>query len=293
MTDFKSLKSSTNSFAKLAENLAKQESNNSYEDKRFYTPNVDKQGNALVKLRFLPESDGEDTPFVKVFSHSFKNSQGKWFIENCRTTLGEQCFVCTENSKLWNSGQESDKAIARPRSRKTSFISNVYIIDDALNPENNGQVFLYRYGKKIYEKIKGEISPQFAAEQPCNIFDLWKGKNFKLKIRNHEGYRNYDFSSFEETPGVLLNATDEELEKIWRSQYKLMEFVTQGNFKPASDIERRYKEMYPEEFNSQPVQQSATETFSSKPVFDNVKTENKTTTEEDDDDLEMYKSLLG
>lgn len=160
-----------------------------------------------------------------------------------------------------------------------------------MNPENNGTVKLFNFGKKIYDIIKEEINPGFTGVEPCNVFDLWKGKNFRLKIRPVEGYRNYDLSSFEEKPSVLCDFDDSKLEEIWQSQYKLSEFISSSNFKSAADLEKKYNEFFPDEMNNSPVQTTRTEVPSSKPDFSTMKTNVTETT--DDDDLELYKSLLG
>lgn len=285
-------KSSTNSFAKLASAIEKNSAKQSYTDDRFYVPNVDKNGNALVVMRFLPEADGDDSPFVKTYHHGFKNSAGQWYIENCRTTIGGKCLCCAENGKLWNDGTEASKQIARGRSRKTKYTSNVYIINDALNPENNGKVFLFSYGKKIYDKIVAKINPEFADESAVNVFDFWTGANFKLKIKNVEGYRNYDSSTFD-NQSEFMDGDESKLEAIWKTQYKLSEFMSESNFKSEQELDKKFMTLFPELFNHTQVVSSATETFSSRPQFAKSESVVNTAQDDEDSDLELYKSLLG
>lgn len=283
-------KSSTSSFAKLAEQINKSESKQSYSDDRFWTPAVDKDGNGMSIIRFLPEVDGEDAPYVKLFRHSFKNDANQYYIENCRTTIGGKCLCCEENSKEWKKGTDEAKAIVRNRSRATSYISNILVINDVLNPENNGKVFLFSYGKKIFEKIMQQIKPEFG-EAPVNIFDFWEGANFKLKIRKVSGYRNYDLSVFDPQT-KLFDGDDKRLEDLWNSQYKLQEFISEGNFKPEVELDNKFKAVYPELFNSVATTTSSTQ-MSSRPTFNNVQSNpTPATPEEEDDDMRLYQELL-
>ena len=205
-------------------------------DDRFWTPTVDKAGNGYAVIRFLPAAPNEDVPFIRVFDHGFQGPGG-WYIENSLTTLGKQDPVSEYNSKLWNSGIEANKEIARKQKRRLHFISNIYVVSDSGNPANEGKVFLYKYGKKIFDKLNEAMNPQFADEEAVNPFDLWSGANFKLKIRNVEGYRNYDKSEFE-APKPLLN-DDEELEKVWKSEHSLTDFLDPKNFKSYDELKAR------------------------------------------------------
>ena len=239
MVDFAKLKANSGkkSLEKLTSELSKLSGGQQEKtvDDRFWYPNVDKAGNGYAVVRFLPAHGDEDTPFVRVFSHGFKGPTGSWMIENCPTTLGysHKCPVCERNNELWNSGIESDKSIAREQKRKLTFISNVYVITDQQNPENEGKVFLFKYGKKIFDKLNEAMNPQFADEDPMNPFDLWSGANFKLKIRNVEGYRNYDKSEFA-SAGPL--ADDNEMESIWKKTHSLQEFVAPTQFKEYGEL---------------------------------------------------------
>lgn len=206
----------------------------SYKDDRFWAPERDKTGNGYAVIRFLPPAEGEDLPWVRVFSHGFQG-KGGWFIENCPTTLGLPCPVCERNSELWNSGVEADKDIARSRKRKLNYISNIYVVSDPANKQNEGKVFLYKFGKKIFDKITEKMKPQFEDETPVNPFDFWGGANFKLKIRTVNGYVNYDKSEFD-NPSEFLDGNDKELEGIWNLQHSLKEFVAPNQFKGYDEL---------------------------------------------------------
>jgi hypothetical protein len=205
----------------------------------FWKCEVDKAGNGMATIRFLPssEKDGEDgLPWVKIFSHGFQGPGG-WLIDNCLTTKDQKCPVCEHNSTLWNSGIEANKDVVRKQKRKLNYIANVYIVSDPKHPENEGQVKLFKFGKKIFDKITEAMNPQFEDETPINPFDLWKGANFKLKIRKVEGYQNYDKSEFE-SPSALLS-DDEELEKIWKSEFSLVEMIADKEFKSYDTLKQR------------------------------------------------------
>jgi len=209
----------------------------SYEDTRFWKPTVDKAGNGMAVIRFLPAAEGEDMPWVQLFSHSFQGPTGQWYIENSLTTLNKKDPVSEYNTMLWNSGVESDKETARKQKRKLQYIANVYIVKDPSNPDNDGKVFLFKFGKKIFDKLNDLMNPEFEDETPVNPFDLWEGANFKLKIRKVEGYQNYDKSEFDSP--AALSEDDDELERIWKAQNKLSEFITEGNFKSYDELKTR------------------------------------------------------
>lgn len=219
--------------AKLAKVSGTQESKS---DDRFWSPSVDKAGNGYAVIRFLPAPPNEDVPFIRMFDHGFQGPGG-WYIENSLTTLGKNDPVSEYNSQLWNSGVEANKEIARKQKRRLHFISNIYVVTDSGNPENEGKVFLFKYGKKIFDKLNEAMNPQFADEAPLNPFDLWAGANFKLKIRNVEGYRNYDKSEFDTSKALLSD--DEELEKVWKSEHSLQAFLDASNFKSYDELKSR------------------------------------------------------
>jgi hypothetical protein len=209
-------------------------------DDRFWQPDVDAAGNGYAVIRFLdtPAVDGEDgLPWVQIWSHGFQGPGG-WYIENSLTTMGKNDPVSEYNTVLWNSGIEANKEIARKQKRKLTYIANVLVVSDAKRPENEGKVFLYKFGKKIFDKIKEKLEPQFADETPLNPFDFWKGANFKVKIRQVEGYRNYDKSEFE-AAAPLLNGDDAQIEKVWKSAHSLKDFLKPENFKTYDELKAK------------------------------------------------------
>jgi hypothetical protein len=246
MVDFSQLKkmSGKSSLDKLTSELNKLsgggQSDNKKDD-RFWYPNVDKAGNGYAVIRFLPPPPNEEMPFVRIFEHGFQGPTGSWYIENSLTTIGKQDPVSELNSQLWNSGLDSDKEIARKQKRKLHFISNVYVITDQQNPENEGKVFLFKYGKKIFDKLNEAMNPEFADEDAMNPFDFWEGANFKLKIRNVEGYRNYDKSEFAK-PAPLFN-DDDEMESLWKKQHSLQEFIAPNKFKSYEELKAKLEKV--------------------------------------------------
>jgi hypothetical protein len=205
----------------------------------FWRPEVDKAGNGMATIRFLPasEKDGDDgLPWVKIFSHGFQGPGG-WLIDNCLTTKNQQCPVCEHNSTLWNSGIEANKDVVRKQKRKLNYIANVYIVSDPKHPENEGKIKLFKFGKKIFDKITEAMNPQFEDETPINPFDMWKGANFKLKIRKVEGYQNYDKSEFD-SPSVLSD-DDAKLEQIWKDSFSLAELTGDKEFKSYDELKKR------------------------------------------------------
>jgi hypothetical protein len=242
-TNFTSLRNSRKDLiSKLAEEVKKTNSpQKGSTDDRFWKLTVDaKTGIGFARLRFLPAPKNEDIPYVRLFSHGFQGPAGSWFIENCPTTLDNRpCPVCKENNKLWNSGIESDKTIARERKRKLTYISNVLILEDPAHPENNGKVFLFKYGKKISDKIGELLEPQFPDQKPANPFDFWEGCDFKLKAQKVGGYQNYDKSEFVD-PSELFAGDDASKEATWEKQYSLLEFTAPDQFKNFDDLAKRF-----------------------------------------------------
>ena len=236
-TALETLKKSRSNFDILTKQLEKtieQPNKKSYQDSRFWKPELDKSGNGYAVFRFLPAIEGEDMPWVKLWNHAFQGPGGQWYIENSLTTLTKKDPVSVENTRLWNTGIESDKDIARKRKRKLSYYSNIYMVSDPKHPENDGKVFLFKYGKKIFDKITEAMSPQFEDEKAINPFDFWEGSNFKIKI---DGFWNYDKSEFE--PVSKLKASDEEIDKIWKSQHALKPFNDPSNFKPYDELKEK------------------------------------------------------
>ena len=228
-------KSSYSDLLSKAESLNKTEVRGA--DERLWKPEVDKAGNGYAVIRFLPAPDGEDLPWAQVWSHAFQGPGG-WYIENSLTTLGKKDPVSDLNRTLWNSGNDADKETARKQKRKLSYYSNIYVVQDPANPQNEGRVFLYKYGKKIFDKLTEAMQPAFADETPINPFDFWQGADFKVKIRKVEGYWNYDKSEFAE-PSTLKGFDDSELELIWKQQYSLTDFTAPDKFKTFEELETR------------------------------------------------------
>ena len=236
---FASMKKS-NSLDKLlgaAETENQPQEKKSYVDDRIWKPVMDKTGNGFAIIRFLPAPEGEEMPWAKVWNHAFQGPTGQWYIENSLTTVGQNDPVSEHNTRLWNSGVESDKEIARKQKRKLQYYSNIYVVKDGANSENEGKVFLYRFGKKIFDKVMEAMQPAFEDETPINPFDFWKGANFKLKLRKVDGYWNYDKSEFD-APSALLD-DDDALETLWKSQYSLSEFTAPSNFKSYDELKTR------------------------------------------------------
>jgi len=282
----KSQKTSLDSLVKAAEKLTTRTDN--ARDQRLWKPEVDKSGNGYAVLRFLPAPKSEDDPWVKIYDHGFQGPGG-WYIENSRTTLGagEKDPLSEHNSMLWNSGIESNKDIARKQKRRLKYYSNILVVKDPANPQNEGKVFLYQYGAKIFEKLKNAMQPEFEDETPVNPFDLWEGANFKLKIRNYEGYRNYDKSEFESASPV--DGEDSRLEEIWNSQYSLVEFLDPKNFKSYEELLTRLSRVLGNDTKPDlRVVTAAPETRSAPAVeADSV----PWSTDDDDESLSFFKKL--
>ena len=237
---FANLKRSRSNFDKLTKELEKVStpttSQNLSQDDRFWKPELDKSGNGYAVIRFLPAIEGEELPWARVWSHAFQGPGG-WYIENSLTTLGNKDPVSEENTRLWNTGVESDKEIARKRKRKLSYYSNVLMVSDPKHPENEGKVFLFKFGKKIFDKITEAMQPAFEDETPINPFDFWKGANFKLKIRKVDGFWNYDKSEFEAVAQIAKD--DDTIKGIWTRQYPLKPFLDPTNFKTYDELKEK------------------------------------------------------
>jgi hypothetical protein len=243
MSNFANLKkqSSLGSLTqKLVKEVEKMNTTSGSSDDRFWKPEMGKDGVGSAIIRFLPAPDGEDLPWVKLYAHGFQGPGG-WYIENSLTTLGQKDPVSEYNRGLWNSGNEKDKETVRRQKRKLSYYSNIYVIKDPANPQNEGKVFLFKYGKKIFDKILNAMQPEFEDEEPINPFDFWGGANFRLKIRKVEGYWNYDKSEFDSTRPLLDD--DDAMEAIWKKEYSLSEIVSPDNFKSYDELEKRMNQV--------------------------------------------------
>ena len=262
-------------------------------DDRFWQPEVDAAGNGYAVVRFLdtPAVDGEDgLPWVQIWSHGFQGPGG-WYIENSLTTLGKTDPVSEHNTVLWNSGIEANKEIARKQKRKLTYIANILVISDAKRPQNEGKVFLFKFGKKIFDKIKEQLEPQFADETPMNPFDFWKGANFKIKIRNVEGYRNYDKSEFE-SPAALFNGDDAQIEKVWKSAHSLKDFLKPDNFKSYDELKAKLDKVLGAGGAAASVAKQINDAIADAPVIRSAPA--KKVTAEDvsvDDDMAFFEKL--
>jgi hypothetical protein len=222
--------------AKLVKEVEKLNNTNGNNDDRLWKLDVDKSGNGYAVIRFLPAPDGEDLPFVKLYSHAFQGPGG-WYIENSLTTLSQKDPVSEFNTQLWNNGTDAGKETARKQKRKLTYISNIYVVKDPANPENEGKVFLFKYGKKIFDKLTAAMQPEFEDEEAIDPFDFWQGANFKLKAKNVAGYRNYDSSEFASVTPLLDD--DDALEALWKKENSLQEFVAADQFKSYDDLKKR------------------------------------------------------
>ena len=207
-------------------------------DDRLWKPELDKTGNGYAVIRFLPAPDGEEIPWAKLYSHAFQGPGG-WYIENSLTTNGGKDPVSDYNRELWNSGNESDKDVVRKQKRKLSYYSNIYVVKDTTNPQNEGKVFLFKFGKKIFDKVMEAMQPEFEDETPINPFDFWQGANFKLKIKKVAGFWNYDSSEFDSVSPLLDD--DDALEALWKKEYSLTAITAADQFKSYEDLEKRLK----------------------------------------------------
>jgi len=221
---------------KLVKEVEKMNNTGGSADDRNWKLECDKSGNGYAVIRFLPAPDGEDLPFVKLYSHAFQGPGG-WYIENSLTTLGKKDPVSEYNTQLWNNGTDAGKETARKQKRKLTYISNIYVVKDPANPENEGKVFLYKYGKKIFDKLTAAMQPEFEDEEAIDPFDFWQGANFKLKAKNVAGYRNYDSSEFTTTTPLLDD--DDALEALWKKEYSLAEIVADDQFKTYEELKTR------------------------------------------------------
>ncbi len=270
--------------AQVQSESAPQESK-SYVDERLWKPELDKSGTGQAVIRFLPAPDGEELPWIKMFKHAFQGPTGKWYIENSLTTVNKTDPVSEHNTSLWNTGLESDKETARKQKRKLEYYSNIYVVSDPKHPENEGKVFLFRYGKKVFDKIMASMQPEFEDETPINPFDFWEGANFKLKIRKVDGFWNYDKSEFDSV--TALADSDEKLDGIWKTQYSLQEFLAPTNFKSYDELKKRLDDVL-----SGTVTASAAsmidEDVVETPQFKSEPQPTIPSVEEDDDDTMSY-----
>lgn len=301
--DFKQLKKAS-SLGSLTEKLIKsaESQNSSLKDDRIFTVEREKSGNGYAVIRFMPAPPNEEDAFVKRYNHGFK-ANNKWFIENCPTTIGQVCPTCEKNSELYNSGIEANKKIVTQRKRKLSYYSNVYIVKNPANPELEGKVMIFRYGQKIFDKIKSALKPEFEDESPLDPFDLWTGANFKVKVKtikegNGNAYPNYDESSFE-TPSPL-HKDDAKLEEIWKQCYSLQEFIAPDQFKSYEELSYKLNRVLnntgsdsvqQQEEELEEVTQAANDSDIMKELEAHYKSRNSSDDSEEDEALKAFREL--
>ena len=301
-TSFSELKRSRSSSLKTlldeSSKLAAGNKPQGQQEERFWKPTVDKAGNGFAVIRFLPAAQGDDLPWVQTWNHGFQGPGG-WYIEESLTTIGKKDPLSEYNSMLWNTGIEANKDQVRKQKRRLNYISNIQVINDSSNPDNNGKVFLYKFGKRIWDKINDLMNPQFEDEQPINPFDFWEGANFKLKIRKVEGYRNYDKSEFD-SPEPL--ADDDSLEAIWKQQVPLAEFTDPSNFKTYEELQAKLNRVLALDGGDMSARSTTVEDAEPAPVVarvapapEPVATASEdlpwSTTEDDDDGMSFFEKL--
>jgi len=275
--------------AKLVKEVEKLNTNGASGDDRLWKLEVDKSGNGYAVIRFLPAPNGEDLPFVKLYSHAFQGPGG-WYIENSLTTLGQKDPVSEYNSQLWNNGTDAGKDAARKQKRKLTYISNIYVVKDPANPENEGKVFLYKYGKKIFDKLTAAMQPEFEDEEAIDPFDFWQGANFKLKAKNVAGYRNYDSSEF--TAVTPLLDDDDALEAVWKKESSLKEFVEADQFKSYDDLKKRLEYVLGSKRPTSSIEEEDTDRGAAEElVTAAVSTTPSSVNEDDDDTLSYFQKL--
>ena len=240
----------------------------SFDDERFWKPELDKSGNGYAVIRFLPAPKGEDIPWQRMFSHSFQGPGG-WYIENSLTTINKNDPVGEVNRGLWNTGSEADKETARRQKRKLSYYTNIYVVTDTKHPEHEGKVCLYKFGKKIFDKVMEAMQPQFDDEEAINPFDLWKGANFKLKIRKVDGFWNYDKSEFDAVTPLL--DSDGALEKVYDAEYPLKPFHEESNFKSYTELKEKMERVLGQEVDNRTAEQVAADIEADDIPFDGGK----------------------
>ena len=271
--------------AKLVKEVEKLNTNGASGDDRLWKLEVDKSGNGYAVIRFLPAPDGEDLPFVKLYSHAFQGPGG-WYIENSLTTLGQKDPVSEYTSQLWNNGTDAGKDAARKQKRKLTYISNIYVVKDPANPENEGKVFLYKYGKKIFDKLTAAMQPEFEDEEAIDPFDFWQGANFKLKAKNVAGYRNYDSSEF--TAVTPLLDDDDALEAVWKKENSLKEFIDADQFKSYDDLKKRLEYVLGSKRPTSSIEEEDTDRGAAEELVTAAVSTTPSSVNEDDDDALSY-----
>ena len=261
---FANLKSSRGSsidkLVKAAEAVSTKQETTSYGDDRFWKPTRDKAGNGFAVVRFLPAQEGEDLPWVRYWDHGFQGPGGLWYIENSLTSIGQPDPVSEANTVLWNTGRDEDKATVRDRKRRLHYVSNILVVSDPANPQNEGKVFLYKFGKKIFDKLMEAMQPAFEDETPINPYDFWEGADFKIKVRKVDGWVNYDKSEFA-SQSALYNGDESQLEEVYNKLYSLQDFLDPKNYKTYDELKAKLNKVLGVDAGHAPM---------AAPVVDNV-----------------------
>jgi len=277
---------------KLVKEVEKMNNTGGQGDDRLWKLECDKSGNGYAVIRFLPAPNGEDLPFVKLYSHAFQGPGG-WYIENSLTTLGQKDPVSEHNTLLWNNGTDAGKDAARKQKRKLTYISNIYVVKDPANPENEGKTFLYKYGKKIFDKLTAAMQPEFEDEEAIDPFDFWQGANFKLKAKNVAGYRNYDSSEFAATSALLDD--DDAMEAVWKKEHSLAELVAADQFKSYDELKTRLSNVLGTKQvrqDTETIEQEFEDVKASTPVVETVESVSKVSSSDEDDEALSYFAKL-
>ena len=282
--------SAIDKLVQAAEAVSSKAETKSYGDDRFWKPTRDKAGNGYAVIRFLPPKEGEDLPWARYWDHGFKGPTGMWYIENSLTSIGKDDPVSEANTVLWNSGRDEDKALARERKRRLHYVSNILVVSDPSNPENEGKVFLYKFGKKIFDKIMDVMQPQFQDEDPVNPYDFWEGADFKIKIRKVEGWVNYDKSEFADQ-SALFNSDEEKLEEVYSKVYSLAELTDPKNYKSYAELKAKFNKVLGVDAGVVAEAPMVAETIEAAPIATASAVEEPTASADEDDTLSYFAKL--
>ena len=283
--------SAIDKLVQAAEAVSSKTEKKSYGDDRYWKPTRDKAGNGYAVIRFLPPKEGEDLPWARYWDHGFQGPTGMWYIENSLTSIGQDDPVSESNSILWNTGRDEDKALARERKRRLHYVSNILVISDPSNPENEGKVFLYKFGKKIFDKIMDVMQPQFQDEDPVNPYDFWEGADFKIKIRKVEGWVNYDKSEFS-SPAALFDSNEEKLEEVYSKVYSLAELTDPKNYKSYAELKAKMNKVLGIEAGPTAESSMVSEPVVEAKVLDEVEAPSTSVDNNDEDDTLSYFAQL-
>ena len=291
---FANLKSSRGSsidkLVKAAEAVSTKTETTSYDDNRFWKPTRDKAGNGFAVIRFLPAQEGEDLPWVRYWDHGFKGPSGLWYIENSLTSIGQPDPVSEANTVLWNTGRDEDKAIVRDRKRRLHYVSNILVISDPANPQNEGKVFLYKFGKKIFDKVMEAMQPEFEDETPINPYDFWEGADFKIKVRKVEGWVNYDKSEFA-AQSALHNGDEGQLEEVYNKLHSLQDFLDPKNYKSYDELKAKLNKVLGVDAGHAPMSAPVVENVMEAPAIETAAPSTMSDDSGEDDTLSYFAKL--